>query len=687
MQASPLHAYFDSMRANQFHHRWISPLAITLALGCGSRGPIFSELYPRHDGGTDAATPDAHQVDAGSLTCPLSPFSDGFSGGPVNTISRDLRSGASSAIVYATSANRVYRSDDGGATWGLRSELEVGAYEVAYPAATSDLLLGTSDGIYVSHDEGRSFEPHALRGLAISALVTHPNEPTRVFASVNGLGVMRSSDGGHTWGPSNAGLEGEFVWHFSPDPRDPNVVIASSVLFDPTNGGWTTSGRIVRTDDGGVRWSAVARDVGATFDLRRCAAKPDVMYASHQLGLSMSNDGGRTFTPTTLTGGGVFGIEVTGDNCQDVSVLLLPPSGPFGLHISHDGGASFEGPFADGYTNSRTPRSAFTLLSTGSNRLVIRANSGLFLSVDDGRSMRSVGSMQAVAMRDLVSARGHLWASTWGSGLWVLDASTSTWARTPADVYGEDYALGVLPITGDMTSGLGYVGSWGPIFHRASGRTFEAIPDTSFNAFGLAQLRDGNILAATQVGGIRRSEDGGVSFMESSEGITPWITPVGETRDFRALLEVPGMTNVVLAGAAGTGIWRSNDNGYRWAQTAQRVGIISHFAHDGSRTYALTDADGVLVSDDLLNWQPLNEGLASLRGTGIAVDEVSGRVFVTTGGALYELDRSAETPRFQPFGDTCMLRGMGLLSIAERPDGRWLFVGTGADGFYRVSLN
>ena len=129
--------------------------------------------------------------------------------------------------------------------------------------------------------------------------------------------------------------------------------------------------------------------------------------------------------------------------------MAVADPGAFGLHISHDGGSNFEGPFAEGYTNSRTPRTPFTLLSTGSNHLVIRANSGLFRSVDDGRSMRSVGSMQAVSMRDLVSANGHLWASSWGSGLWVLDARTSTWERTPADVYGEDYgedyALGVLP--------------------------------------------------------------------------------------------------------------------------------------------------------------------------------------------------------------------------------------------------
>jgi photosystem II stability/assembly factor-like uncharacterized protein len=676
------------MRMNGQKQFSISSLVCLAAMGCGSRGPIYSDLLPRQDAGVDASAPrDAHDVDAGvDPTCPLSPFSEGFSGGPVNSISRDLRLGEASPVVYATSANRLYRSDDRGATWMLRSELEVAAYEVAYPATSTELLLGTSDGVYISRDEGRTFAPYALQGLAISALVTHPTEPARVFASVNGLGLMRSSDGGQNWGPSSVGLQNEFVWHFSPDPRDPGVVIASSILFDDATGGWTTRGRVLRTDDGGVRWYAVAEDVGATFDLRRCAAKPNVMYASHQLGLSMSIDGGRTFTPTALTGGGVFGIEVTGENCENVSVLLLPPSGPFGLHISRDGGATFEGPFVEGYTNSRTPRSPFTLLSTGGSELLIRPNSGLFLSENEGRSMRPVGSMQSVAMRDLVSSNGHLWASTWGSGLWVLDANTARWERTPADVYGEDYALGVLPITGDMTSGLGYVGSWGPIYRRNAGRSFEAVAETAYNAFGLAQLRDGNILAATQTGGIRRSEDGGVSFIDSSLGVTPWTTPVGDVRDFRTLMEVPGTTNVVLAGSAGAGIWRSVDNGYRWTQTSQRVGIVMRFVHDGARSYALTESDGILVSDDQLNWRPLNEGLVSLRGSGLAVDDVSGRVFAALGGAVYELDKSVDPPRFEPFGASCRVQGAGLLSVADRPDGRWLFVSTGADGFYRAPL-
>src|SRR5579862_5039475 len=106
------------------------------------------------------------------------------------------------------------------------------------PARPSRVFLGTADGhVFGSEDSGAhwnllgraSSSPNAV----ITAIVVDPRDGNVLFASswlrdtAIGGGVFRSADGGRTW--KEAGLEGQAVRALAMAPSDPNVLVAGTL--------------------------------------------------------------------------------------------------------------------------------------------------------------------------------------------------------------------------------------------------------------------------------------------------------------------------------------------------------------------------------------------------------------------------------------------------------------------------
>lgn len=112
---------------------------------------------------------------------------------------------ANGGRVLARTAYTVYLSTDGGASWRVLSMLfpVSSIYDMAITEST--LLAATSDGLYLSGDDGRHWEK-VEQGLApgtVSTLAARPGRGGEVFAGQFGR-IYRSSDGGRSW----QGLEG-----------------------------------------------------------------------------------------------------------------------------------------------------------------------------------------------------------------------------------------------------------------------------------------------------------------------------------------------------------------------------------------------------------------------------------------------------------------------------------------------
>ena len=124
-----------------------------------------------------------------------------------------------SNVLYAGIDNSVYKTVDGGGLWfsasGGLPQSHVNALAVS-PAHPNTIFAGLGDpqsapglyGLYRSDDGGTTWGPRnpAFVNLAVTALAVDPNNPSNVYAGTHGGGLYRSTDGGTTFRAINYGL-------------------------------------------------------------------------------------------------------------------------------------------------------------------------------------------------------------------------------------------------------------------------------------------------------------------------------------------------------------------------------------------------------------------------------------------------------------------------------------------------
>lgn len=168
-------------------------------------------------------------------------------GVPVSSLEVDP---ANSSIVYAGLGRRLFRSLDRGATWRVGPSLP-GRPGIALAASRSELLAGTSSGLFVSPDRGLTFQalqpdfpPPPVHDLALDR-----QDPPRLYVRVNS-GLFKTADRGGSWsflGP--------------PESLDDPAFAFSPSMAVATDGSETLylgqERRVARSVDGGRTWSYV----------------------------------------------------------------------------------------------------------------------------------------------------------------------------------------------------------------------------------------------------------------------------------------------------------------------------------------------------------------------------------------------------------------------------------------------
>lgn len=138
-------------------------------------------------------------------------YRDGFNNRRIHDVEMDP---CEADTVYAGSVAGLYRSDDRGKTWYVVSDegLVVNSI-VLHPQRPGRIILGIEgDGVYVSHDRGKTFARTStgLHNLRITTIAPDPFEKERVYAAVvfGGMasGIYRSNDAGKTWEKASRGV-------------------------------------------------------------------------------------------------------------------------------------------------------------------------------------------------------------------------------------------------------------------------------------------------------------------------------------------------------------------------------------------------------------------------------------------------------------------------------------------------
>ncbi|MYF61192.1 MAG: glycosyl hydrolase, partial [Gammaproteobacteria bacterium] len=219
----------------------------------------------------------------------------------------------------AASSGNVWKTTNAGTTWTPIFD-DYGSYSIGAIALDPNdhltLWVGTGenngqrsvgygDGVYKSVDGGRSFANMGLETSEhIGMIAVHPDDSRTVFVAAQGplwnaggeRGLYRTRDGGESWELVLEIDEHTGVNEVYFDPRNPDVMYASS--WQRRRHQWTMidggpGSGIHKSTDGGETWRAINRGLPSVDKGRIGMAispiNPDVLYAIVE---ASGNDGG-----------------------------------------------------------------------------------------------------------------------------------------------------------------------------------------------------------------------------------------------------------------------------------------------------------------------------------------------------------------------------------------------------------
>jgi photosystem II stability/assembly factor-like uncharacterized protein len=332
-------------------------------------------------------------------------------------------------VVYATDLFRTYRTLDGGATWQeVNSEQVNGGgwtsrgldvttdYGVQFdPFDSRHIFIDYTDiGLFQSADVGQSWRstsdgvPEGWRNTAYW-LAFDPTQRGLIWGAFSGThdlprpkmwrnrgvrqftgGVAVSTDGGHHWQPSNAGLPDDSITHILLDPSSPagnRTLYACAFgrgVYKSTDNGksWTQKNNGIAGDEP-FAWRITAAQDGALYLVvaRRSEAKD---YSASGAGkLYRSTDKAEHWQQIDLPSGvtGPTGLEVDPRNPQRLYLTAWGQEGDYadrngGVYASEDGGQTWRSLFTQSqhvYDLTIDPKHPDTLYISGFDAAAYRS--------------------------------------------------------------------------------------------------------------------------------------------------------------------------------------------------------------------------------------------------------------------------------------------------------------------------
>jgi photosystem II stability/assembly factor-like uncharacterized protein len=325
-----------------------------------------------------------------------------------------------------------FKSTDGGVTWKESEQLKNEAlHSLAQSESNPDTLIaGTFNTIFRSDDAGESWKQLPTTDVPelyhVESLAIDPRSTKIIYAGTFHL-PYKSVDGGQTWRSIREGIiDDSDVFAIDIDPRDPNHVIASacSGIYESKSGGesWrkvqgipsqsrrtrailqhpsvagivfagTTEG-FWRSDRGGDAdsWMVTTSRQLEINSIAVHPSRPDMVYiGTNNYGVMVSNDGGKSFTPTNGGFSGRFANAILADrevpNRIYASTINTATGGGF-LFVSNDNGETWRPSMRS--MPSRLITYAIVQDTRDANVLYLGTNLGVYRSTDRGASWAPV---------------------------------------------------------------------------------------------------------------------------------------------------------------------------------------------------------------------------------------------------------------------------------------------------------
>lgn len=325
-------------------------------------------------------------------------------------------------------AGGFFKSTDGGRKWKESSQLKNEAlHSLTQSKSDPDVLIvGTFNGIFRSNDAGDSWEQlptQSTPGLVhVESLAMDPRSTDIIYAGTWYL-PYKTVDGGKTWKSIKNGIiDDSDIFAIDIDPRDPNHLIASacSGIYETKNAGesWrkvqgipsqsrrtrailqhpsvpgvvfagTTEG-FWRSERGGDAdsWMVTTSRQLEINSITVHPSRPETIFiGTNNYGVMVSNDSGKTFTPTNAGYSGRFANSIVADwempNRIYAATINTATGGGF-LFTSNDNGQTWR----PSMRNMPPRLITYSILQDlrDANLIYLGTNLGIYRSADRGGS-------------------------------------------------------------------------------------------------------------------------------------------------------------------------------------------------------------------------------------------------------------------------------------------------------------
>ncbi|MBL8982382.1 MAG: hypothetical protein JNL26_09355 [Gemmatimonadetes bacterium] len=354
--------------------------------------------------------------------------------GPVNMAGRvtdvEAEPGSSKVFYVAGATGGLWKTVNAGNTffplWERGPIASIGDIAIA-PSNPKVIWVGTGEedsrnsvapgwGVYKSVDGGITWQSVGLEKTQhIGKIIIHPTDPNTVWVAALGAlwatnperGLYKTTDGGRTWKQTKFISDRAGFVDLIIDPRDPNVLYASSwerirKAHYLKSGG--PGSALWKSTDGGTTWNEVKgggfpATTKGRISLALAASRPNVVYAMVEAdsvrgarpqmllsGLYRSEDAGKTWSWQSTTNNRPFyfsQIRVDPSNPNRVYRMAVD------FNVSEDGGRSWR----LGMMGIHEDYHAMWIDPADPAHFVIGGDAGIFQTYDRGGSYDAINNM------------------------------------------------------------------------------------------------------------------------------------------------------------------------------------------------------------------------------------------------------------------------------------------------------
>jgi photosystem II stability/assembly factor-like uncharacterized protein len=314
----------------------------------------------------------------------------------------------------AVGSGNVWKTENAGTTWTPIFD-DYASYSIGClaldPSDRHTIWVGTGenvsgrhvgygDGVYVSHDGGKSFKNMGLKATEhISKIIIDPRDSQTIYVAAQGplwssggeRGVFKSTDGGKSWtavltqGPWTGATD------MAMDPNDPDVLYVAThqrhrTVWAVIDGGPETG--IFKSTDAGASWTELtsglpSADMGK-IGLAVSPQKSNVVYAGIELagrrgGVWRSANGGATWKKMSDYVAGGTGPHYYQEIYCDPHRFDVFYHADVRLGRTTDGGATFN---SVGNSNKHSDNHAVAFHPTDPDFLLVGCDGGIYRSWD-----------------------------------------------------------------------------------------------------------------------------------------------------------------------------------------------------------------------------------------------------------------------------------------------------------------